>query len=118
MNPPKRFSAILTYLLLVIGWAYVLILDRKNEFAIYHTRQSIMLVIVAIGSFIAWVIFAWLISLLPLVGPFVAASTFSLVISVLIAVVYGWIVGVIHALRAQWKPIPFFGGWANRLPIK
>ena len=118
MNSPKRFSAILTYVLLVIGWAYVLILDRKNEFAIYHTRQSIMLVLVAIGSFIVWAVFAWLISLIPLVGAFVAASTFSLVISAILAVIFGWVMGIIHAARAEWKPVPFFGGWANRLPIK
>lgn len=118
MERPRRFSAFLAYLLLVIGWAYVLILDRKNEFALYHTRQSMMLVIVVIGSFVGWAIFAWLITLIPLVGAFVAVSTFSLVISAVIAVLIGWVMGLIRSLRGEWKPVPFFGDWADRLPIK
>lgn len=118
MNPPNRLSAFLAYLLLAIGWIYVLVLNRKNEFAVYHTRQSITIVLVCIASFIIWAVSSWVITFIPLVGAFVAASTFTLVLATFIAAIIAWIVGMIYALQAKLKPVPFFGAWAERLPIK
>ena len=116
---PSRVPAFLAYLLLVVGWLFVLVAHRDDEFARFHTRQSIMLVLSAIVSLGAWAIFGWIISWIPFVGPVVATASFALVISVGLYLFVLWIVGMISVLQAKERPlsIPIIGRWIRRLPI-
>ena len=118
MQSTGRIPALLAYLLLVIGWIYVLLAHRHDKLAIYHTKQSIMLILAAVGGFIVWVVLGWVVSLIPIVGPLVATSAFALVIALYITLVINWIVGLVYALQAKSKPLPITGGWAEQLPIK
>jgi uncharacterized membrane protein len=108
-------SALLAYLLLIIGWLYVFLFRKNDKLAMYHTKQSMMLVIVAIGIFLVWVILGWFVSLIPFVGFIVAVAFFSLVITVYVVLIIGWIVGMVYALQAKIKPVPVVGRWAEQL---
>ena len=117
MSKPKRTLAFLAYLLSILGWLYVLLFHRKEKLAVYHARQSLMLTIAAIGGPVIWAGAGWVLSWIPLVGPLTAAALFSLVIVGYVALVGSWIVGMVYALQAKMKPVPFVGQWAERLPV-
>jgi uncharacterized membrane protein len=66
---------------------------------------------------LAWLVVGWLIAWIPTVGVVVSAAMFSLVIGLYIVAVVAWVYGMIHAARAQLRPVPFFGDWVQRLPL-
>lgn len=86
-----QLVAIVSYLTLV-GWiiAFVLYQNDKSEFAIYHLRQSLGILITGI---IGWVVF-WI----PIIGWLAAIFVFVL-----------WIIGLIYAAQGEQKPIPVLG---------
>lgn len=101
-------AALLAYLLPVLGPAYILSLRREDAFSRYHALQSLSIVAALILAPAVWIIFSWLVSLLPF-GGVVAAYVFALVVAVYLAVVVAWVVGIVNALRARRSPVPFFG---------
>ena len=117
MDKPKRAFAFLVYLLSVLGWLYVLLFRRKDRLAVYHAKQSLGITVIAIGGPLIWAGAAWVLSWIPLVGPVLAAASFSLIILTYIVLIAAWIVGMVYALQAVMKPVPVVGGWAERLPI-
>ena len=117
MNEPKRHLAFLAYLLPIFGWLYVLLFQRKDEFAVYHAKQAMILTIAALGAPVAWVVVAWIVAWLPLAGPIIAAALFALVILVYIFLAATWVIGMIYALQAEMKPVPVLGGWAKWIPV-
>jgi uncharacterized membrane protein len=118
VSKPGRNAALLAYLLPIFGWLYVLLFHRKDEFAIYHAKQSVMLTMTAIGAPVAWAVVAWIVSWLPLAGPIIAAALFALVILIYIFLAVTWVIGMVYALQAKVKPVPVLGGWAERIPIR
>jgi uncharacterized membrane protein len=95
----------------------VLLFQRKDEFAVYHAKQSMVLTITAVAAPLIWVVAAWVLTLIPMVGPILAASLFALVILIYLFLVGIWIVGMVNALQALVKPLPVIGGWAERISI-
>jgi len=118
VDKPGKYLALLAYLLGPLGWLSVFLFQRKDELAVYHAKQSLLLNMLAVGAPAAWAIVAWLISWIPFLGPIVAVSLFSLVIAGYSLLIVAWVTGMVYALRAEAKPVPFVGGWAERLPIK
>ena len=117
MSNPSRVSAFLAYLLLVLGWLFVLLFRKEDKFAVFHVKQSIMLVIVAFVALVVWALFAWLVTFIPYAGAITAAASFALVIITMIGLFINWIVGMVRAIRSVDKPLPITGKWAKRLPI-
>ena len=117
MNGPKRQLAFIAYLVPVFGWLYVLLFERKDEFAVYHARQSMVLTITAVVTPLIWAVAAWVLAWVPLVGSLLAAFLFALVILIYLFLVAVWIVGMVNALRALAKPLPVVGEWAERISI-
>jgi uncharacterized membrane protein len=115
VSTSSRISAFLAYLLLIIGWLYVFLFRKNDKLAIYHTKQSVMLIIVAIGVTLVWVILGWLVSLIPFIGFIITVAFFSLVLTIYIVLIIGWILGMVYALQAKVKPVPMIGMWAERL---
>jgi uncharacterized membrane protein len=116
MNEAARLPAALAYIP-VIGWVFVLLFQRKNPLAVFHVRQSIGLVLFLIAALVVWAVIAWLLVWIPF-GGVVGAAFFTLV---MVAYFYGFvalIMGIINALRNRSTPLPGFGQWANRLPIR
>jgi len=80
--------AYLTWIGLII--AIVMNLEKKNEFAKFHIRQSLLLMIV---GFVAWIpIVGWILGLLALVA---------------------WIMGLIYAIKGEQKEVFLFGKYAQ-----
>ncbi len=118
MSQSSKISAFLAYLLLVIGWIYVLVARRDDRFALYHTRQSIALVLVAIGVVIVWAVAAWIMTWIPFVGQLLAAASFALVMLTYMLLFVFWLMGMRQALTAKAKPLPLAGRWTRYVPLK
>ena len=116
MKTSQRIAASLAYLLLVIGWAYILLFERRNRLALFHCRQAMGLVLFLLGVSLGWVVVGWLLAWLPYMAV-VSAGLFSVVA---VAWAFGaciWVLGIIRALRGRMAPLPLIGRWANRLPV-
>ena len=116
MNDPARISAAIAYIP-VLGWLYVFFLQRKNSLAIYHLRQSIGLILFMIAVLAVWAVIAWLLAWIPFMAV-LSAALFALVIAAYLYAVLIWVTGLLRALRSQSIPLPVFGHWADRLPIR
>ncbi|MBZ9629483.1 hypothetical protein LB465_01730 [Salegentibacter sp. LM13S] len=91
---PKTI-AIIAYLTIIgLVVAFVLNNDKKDEFAAFHIKQSLGLVIISLGLFIIGMIpiLGWILSFL--------GSIFLL---------YLWIMGLINAVNHKTKPVPVLG---------
>ena len=117
MNGPKRHFAFIAYLVPVLGWLYVLLFERRDEFVVYHAKQAVMLTITAVVTPLIWAVAAWILAWVPLVGSVLAASLFALVVLTYLSLAVVWIVGMINALTARAKPLPVVGRWAERISI-
>ena len=117
MNEPKRHYAFLAYFVPILGWLYVLLLQKKDKFAVYHAKQSIMLTIMVLVAPVIWGAVAWILTWIPLAGAIIAAALFALVILTYIFLAAVWVVGMAYALQAKVKPLPIVGGWAERISI-
>jgi uncharacterized membrane protein len=116
MRGDSRLPAVLAYIP-IVGWLYVLVFQRKNLLATYHLRQSIGLVLFLVAAFVAWIVVAWIVAWIP----YMAVLSMALFTVVIMALFYGfavWIMGLMNALRNRLTPLPLFGRWASRLPIK
>lgn len=61
-------AALLAYLLPIVGPAYILGMRRRDDFARYHAVQSLTIVLAMILAPAVWIVFSWLIALLPFGG--------------------------------------------------
>ena len=117
MNKPSRLPAVLNYLLPVIGWLYVFFFQRKNSAAMYHLRQSIGLVLFLVAVTAGWAVVAWLLAWIPYMAV-LGIALFAIVIAAYFYGLVAWIWGLINALIDRQTPLPLFGQWARRLPIR
>ncbi len=113
----SRILAFFSYLLPLVGALYVLLFQRKDEFAAFHARQSITLLMAAVLAPAVWVVVAWLVFWIPQVGGPVGMGLFSGVLAVYIAIIFGWVRGLLDSLRAEQRAVPFFGGWTRFIPL-
>jgi len=98
-----KLCAILAYLLVGIIWYFVDENMKKNEFAKFHAKQGLVLLIVSIAVSIANT-FLWII---PIIG--------WLVITVLnIAIFILWILGIINAANGKQKELPVIGHFGKK----
>jgi uncharacterized membrane protein len=107
----SKVFAFLAYLLSIIGALYVLFARREDEFAVYHAKQSLGIAIIAIGVFIAWVVFGWIISWIPYIGFIFAMALFSLVIAAYVLLIISCITGMVNALQMKRQPVWVIGDW-------
>ena len=114
--PPYRTPALLAYLP-VVGWLYVFFLQRQNSLAMYHLKQSIGLLMFVIAVLLGWLVVAWVLAWIPFAFVF-GIGLFALVIVAYLCSVVILLMGLRNALNAQQTPLPVFGGWASRLPIR
>ncbi|MBN2422857.1 hypothetical protein JXB41_06525 [Candidatus Woesearchaeota archaeon] len=90
-----KTTAIISY----ITWVGLLIAflmnnDKKNGFAKFHIRQSLLLTLAGIaGSFIFWI---------PLIGWILA-----------VCLLVFWIMGLVYAIKGEAKEVPYVGKYAQ-----
>ncbi len=109
MSSSSKLSAFLAYVLPVLGWVYVFAARKNDQFAVFHTMQSMGIFVVAVGALIAWLVFGWIISFVPFFGFIITVALFSLVLLVFITMAVNWIIGVINVWQARLKPLPMTG---------
>jgi uncharacterized membrane protein len=117
MNMSSRLPAVLVYLLPVLGWLYVFFFQRRNSLALYHLRQAIGLVVFLIVTVIVWAVVGWLLAWIPYLNV-LSIALFALVVGVYLYAIVAWLIGIFNALSDRESPLPLFGQWASRLPIK
>jgi uncharacterized membrane protein len=117
MNMSSRLPAVLVYLLPVLGWLYVFFFHRRNSLALYHLRQAIGLVVFLVVILIAWGVVGWLLAWVPYLGV-LSIALFALVVSAYFYGIVAWLFGIYNALSDRESPLPLFGRWASRLPIR
>ncbi len=117
VSKPSRIPAVLAYLLPVIGWLFVLIFQRQNKLAVYHLRQSISLFLTLAVTLLGWIVVGWILAWIPYVAV-ISVALFAIVVAAYLFGVVAWILGMVNAARSRTVPLPLFGGFANRLPIK
>ena len=83
-------------------WFFVDDKMRKNKFAEFHVKQSLVL---AIASLIINVVGA----IIPILGWFIILPIGGLMILVL------WIIGLVRSISGSTKPLPIIGGFGDKL---
>ena len=114
MSMSSRVKAFIAYLFLAVGGIVILAISRNDRYASFHARQSVAITLVAIIGSAVLMAGCYLIAMIPGVGAVLATASFALVICLLLAMLYSWIMGMIHALRSNYVPAPFVGGVAAR----
>ena len=118
------FFSVQVPLLYIIPIGLVLLLpvwQRRSKAVRYSEQGSwfgiALTLIVAIALiYMSWLALRFLANIiLPLGGPLLLMSGFSIVIAAYIAIVVAWIAGLINALAGRWKPVPLLGGWGERV---
>jgi len=100
-----KLCAVLSYILIGIIWYFVDEKMKKNAFAKFHVKQSIVLLIVDIVLMIALTILGIItFGFIAIIGWVLWLGLFVL-----------WIFGVAYALTGQQKEIPVIGGFAKNL---
>lgn len=116
METSKRIKALIAYLLPIIGWVYLLIFQRKDQFAMFHLKQAIGNFMLVAAVALGWVVITWGVSWIPY-GFLLGIALFSLVMLASAVAVVSWIVGVVNALRGRVAFLPIMGRTAQRLPF-
>jgi len=112
-----KVCAILSYLLVGIIWYFADDKMRKNNFAKFHTKQSLVLLVVSIIlSIVVSIISAIFTPLLFMGGGLGIIWIISIIwwaISIVILVL--WLIGIIAAATGKEKVLPFIGSFAKNL---
>jgi uncharacterized membrane protein len=117
MSSFSRLSAVVVYLLPIVGWLYGFLFQRKDPFVMFHLKQAIGLFAFLIAALVVWALVAWVLFWLPYFAV-VGMALFAIVIAAFLYGLLAWIMGMINALNNRLSPLPIFGQWANRLPIQ
>ena len=97
--------AIVSYLTW-IGWiiAFVLFNNSKSQFAAYHLRQSLALMILGILVYIIQIMLIFI----PILG-------WAIAVLLWIGLVVLWVMGLIAAINGEEKPMPVIGNMSQNL---
>lgn len=117
MDTTNRIPAFLAYLLLIVGCLYVFIFEREDKFAVFHAKQSLLIMLTALLAPLVWAVGAWLISWLLPFGFALAVALFSLVVAAYLFLAGLWLLGMLYVSQTKVKPLPLIGGWAKWIPI-
>jgi uncharacterized membrane protein len=109
---PANVAGALAYLTFVPAIIFLLIEPySKNRFVRYHSIQCLLFWIAMIAAGAAVKIVAFVVVLIPVVGPLVA---FLIGVIVAIAAFLMWLVLVLKALRGEMFTLPVLGDLAER----
>lgn len=116
MEPSQRFPAFIAYFLPVIGWIYVGVFQRKNQFAGFHLRQAVGLVLFLLLITVVWGLGTWLLAWIPYAF-ILGVALFTLPLTAYIIGIIIWIIGMVNALRGREAFLPIIGLVSSRLPL-
>lgn len=115
-NSQEKYFAFLAYLLSFVGAIYVLFFrPKKEQFALYHARQSLGIQLIALALLLAWFIVMWILAWIPYIGFIFGIALFSLVIAAYIVLTISCISGMVYALQAKKQLVPIVGDYATHI---
>ena len=87
----------------LIGWiiAFVLFNSNKSKLATFHIRQSLGLMLTAVGLYIVMFVFLFI----PVLGWIISILMWISLIGVFVL----WVIGLVSAINGQEKPVPIVG---------
>jgi len=115
----SKICAILLYVFWLVGiiWYFVDPEVRKNHFATFHAKQSIVLVIASIVWSILYGVIIGILGLIlfriPFIGLIFAAI---LQLGFLIPIIFV-VIGLIHVLKDEQKELPLIGKFADKFKL-
>ncbi len=115
MAKPNRPLALLAYIVPLLGPLFIIGVQRRAAFALYHACQSLALLLGIVVVPALWAVVGWLVAWIPLLGPVLSASSFALVVAAYIMAVIAWLMGVANAARGRMDPVLMFGSWGERI---
>lgn len=98
----SKLFAFLAYLLGILGFVIVFLVRRKDKFAMYHAKQSLVL-------FVAWIIVR-LMFIVPVAG-WIAGIVCSVILFI------AWVGGIINALSGKEKPVLLIGHYGQKIKL-
>jgi uncharacterized membrane protein len=98
--------AILAYLIVGIIWYFVDDKMKKNEYARFHVRQALVLLVIGVILGILNSILVWI----PVIGWIIMV-----VLEILLFI--AWLMGIISAINGKKKQMPFLGQYAKKFNI-
>ena len=110
----KRALAVAAYALPLVGGLLGMALDGGNPLTRHHARQSLAAVMTLALGFVVWAVGGYLLGLIPIAGPILALSLFSLVIALGAFLAVNWLLSLWMALRGRERTMPL----ANRLAVR
>lgn len=96
-----KVCALLAYLAIGIIWFFVDDKMKASEFAKFHVKQALVLMIASLGGHL-------ILGLIPLLG-WIALPLFSLAVFALA------VIGIINAVNGEKKELPIIGQFADKL---
>jgi len=115
VDPSSRLAAVIAYIP-IIGWLYVLLLRRRDVFAVFHLKQAVGLVVFLAAVFAGWAAITWLLGWIPFAF-ILGNALFALVIVAYVFGAFALIGGMLNAARGRVALLPIFGRTANRIRL-
>ena len=115
MNTTSRVFAFLAYLLSIIGVLFVVTFRRKDDFALYHAKQSLGIGLLAVGALILWFLIFWMLVWIPYIGPILGFAVFALVIAAYIILTIACVTGMVYAFKGVQGLVPLVGETAFKI---
>jgi uncharacterized membrane protein len=119
----ENIAALLSY---VLGWITGLIfmlLEKESRLVRFHAVQALILGIIGLvfsfGSWIVWLVIAIIASMLPdVLGMLVMAVVGLVMLVIVLAIVVGWVIGMVKAYQGQYFKLPLIGNFAEKFSQK
>ena len=119
----ENIAALLSY---VLGWITGLIfmlLEKESRLVRFHAVQALILGIIGLvfsfGSWIVWLVIAIIASMLPdVLGMLVMAVAGLVMLVIVLAIVVGWVIGMVKAYQGQYFKLPLIGNFAEKFSQK
>src|SRR4030042_2111361 len=103
--------AILSYLLIGIIWFFVDDKMRKNNYAKFHVKQALILLLAWVVVWVALAILGLIMGWIPVAGGvvmWILRIVFGLILFII------WLIGILAAATSKEKELPVIGTYADR----
>jgi uncharacterized membrane protein len=119
----ENVAGLLSYVLGWISGLVFMLMEKESRFVRFHAVQALILGIIGLvfsfGSWIVWIIVAIIASVLPdVVGMLVMAVVGLLMLAIVLAILVGWIMGMVKAYQHQYFKLPLIGNFAEKFSAK
>ena len=119
----ENIAGLLSYVLGWISGLVFMLMEKESRFVRFHAVQALILGLIGLvfsfGSWIIWLIVVIIASQLPdVVGMLVMAVVGLVMFAVVLAIIVGWVMGMVKAYQHQYFKLPVIGNFAEKFSSK